>query len=1083
MATSEEMLFILKMQDSASSTFTAFTRTVSDAGKAANDTKASISDLSAALTGAAVAFGALGAGSSIIKGTLGVFREYELGIANIQKVSGIGGEAVHEFSARFDDLARSMPVPLKTLQEIAYTAGSLGVQGTENILAVTKAVAELGTTTNLSGEKAILALTQLTNIMHEAPTEAGRLASQIVSLDNVTAASAASIARMGKEVGLATSVFNIGSGAAVAIGAAMSDMGIRAERGGTAVGRVFTALDQATRNVPGMQKGLSDLEKLFGDTAAQLRQMELADPTKFFTDFIGRLHDVEVQGGNYYVLLKDLGLGQRETASSIVPLANNYEKLASNLNRVAVEAKYTTAQAREFEIFLQTLDSRIKMLGNSFTLFEKDLGAALGPTAKTTVTGLTGVVNQLDAAFKALPASWQTFIVSEASVLGTVIALTTAVQALATVFKVLNLAVLSNGWLLAATAVLAAGAAYLSFNQSAEATIELTQQETTKLAMLASGTNDAKVALEGLTSAQAQNLTLALNAKIDEVTSSFKGLNNQIVAASGPQGFWARIAAGDGVFDAQQQKLAALALQWRNGTLSVDDYRQELFSMAQADPQFKAQATQILALVTQWTDASDKVEKYKEMLARIGETSKYPAQGPQKTGEPLGPPVPDKFAGEDPTISASKQTQIDDFNRATQQKIEGFARETAALKESTAAYKLQKKEEQENAEVEQVLKRGRDLGIASIEGMTKAYRAALEARDSAKMARDAQDEVALVNKKIQAFKDEDEALKKGAKAYEDYKLQAKLEPQIDSIRATLEGLGMETEAINKLTDAYRAAGIANAQMQEKAKQDAAAQKQIGEIAKGVATEFTKMGEALLTSGAKFSTLANQFAAAITKMVAQTLLLKPLQDALSNLLTGQVTPGSTGGGYSSQGAGIGGGLLGAALGGLKSLFGGAVGADGVSAAGQTVPEAAFDDFATAGGTSAAGSGGLFSSISSWAAALFHTGGVVGEQSVIRDVNPGMFAGAPRYHTGLGNDEFAAILQRGERVLTANQNDRMTDTINGLSNQMQAAQQAASRQPVIHQHWNITTPDADSFGRSQNQILGRAGSVMAMAARRS
>lgn len=52
-------------------------------------------------------------------------------------------------------------------------------------------------------------------------------------------------------------------------------------------------------------------------------------------------------------------------------------------------------------------------------------------------------------------------------------------------------------------------------------------------------------------------------------------------------------------------------------------------------------------------------------------------------------------------------------------------------------------------------------------------------------------------------------------------------------------------------------------------------------------------------------------------------------------------------------------------------------------------------------------------------LYHSGGLVGSHSVTRSVDPALFHGAPRYHTGgiagLMPDEVPAILQRGERVL--------------------------------------------------------------------
>lgn len=63
------------------------------------------------------------------------------------------------------------------------------------------------------------------------------------------------------------------------------------------------------------------------------------------------------------------------------------------------------------------------------------------------------------------------------------------------------------------------------------------------------------------------------------------------------------------------------------------------------------------------------------------------------------------------------------------------------------------------------------------------------------------------------------------------------------------------------------------------------------------------------------------------------------------------------------------------------------------------------------------------VNSIAAGPYHTGGVAGSGSTKRFVSPSVFAGATRYHTGgiagLKPNEVPAILQRGERILTAAQ----------------------------------------------------------------
>lgn len=67
------------------------------------------------------------------------------------------------------------------------------------------------------------------------------------------------------------------------------------------------------------------------------------------------------------------------------------------------------------------------------------------------------------------------------------------------------------------------------------------------------------------------------------------------------------------------------------------------------------------------------------------------------------------------------------------------------------------------------------------------------------------------------------------------------------------------------------------------------------------------------------------------------------------------------------------------------------------------------------------------------ATAHSGWTVGSGRApgSRVVNPGVFAGAQRFHSGLKNDEFAAILQDGERVLTADQTTQAMDVVGAIA----------------------------------------------------
>lgn len=122
-------------------------------------------------------------------------------------------------------------------------------------------------------------------------------------------------------------------------------------------------------------------------------------------------------------------------------------------------------------------------------------------------------------------------------------------------------------------------------------------------------------------------------------------------------------------------------------------------------------------------------------------------------------------------------------------------------------------------------------------------------------------------------------------------------------------------------------------------------------------------------------------------------------------------------------------------------------------------------------------------------LFHTGGKVGSASnPTRKVSSALFANAPRFHNGLKNDEYPAILQRGERVLTADQDNRMMSILGAVA---QAGDSRASMwggggggggRPVTI-NYNISTPDAGGFRRTQTQIDSRAATAMRRAEARS
>jgi hypothetical protein len=92
-------------------------------------------------------------------------------------------------------------------------------------------------------------------------------------------------------------------------------------------------------------------------------------------------------------------------------------------------------------------------------------------------------------------------------------------------------------------------------------------------------------------------------------------------------------------------------------------------------------------------------------------------------------------------------------------------------------------------------------------------------------------------------------------------------------------------------------------------------------------------------------------------------------------------------------------------------------------------------------------------------MFHEGGVVGSSHVPHRLLPRDFLNhAPRLHSGLAADEYPAILQRGETVISKNAGFKSKESGN------------------VNIIFNITTPNVQSFMDSRGQIMASIAGEM-------
>jgi hypothetical protein len=254
------------------------------------------------------------------------------------------------------------------------------------------------------------------------------------------------------------------------------------------------------------------------------------------------------------------------------------------------------------------------------------------------------------------------------------------------------------------------------------------------------------------------------------------------------------------------------------------------------------------------------------------------------------------------------------------------------------------------------------------------------------------------------------ALGQGAEAYEDYKQQRQIDAEVDAIVERAEALGYEKDAALAAGEAYRRRAEMIDQGLEKLEEAKKREEEARRLARELGTEFTQTASSMIVDAKDTEEAIDGLLKSLQELALQVFALKPVEDVLTGAFSGILSQTGSGTGTSGN-------------------FFGAVGG------------------------------------------LFHGGGEVGRTRVSgRRVPAGLFAGAPRFHQGLGGDEFAAILRRGERVLTEDADQRAQRTMRGLAEQASRPRNST----VINYH--VTAPDADSFRRSQRQILTRTQTAM-------
>ena len=337
--------------------------------------------------------------------------DFELAFAGVRKTVDASRTQLNKLGEELISISKEIPLSAVELAKIAEIGGQLGVRA-EDLGLFTRRVAELSiASADLPFEEAAFALARLTNIMGISIDDAGRLSSVITHLGNNAATTENEIVQMALRMGSFGRVIGLTIDQVLALSASATELGIRADAGGTAFATLFQRLSEAVSMGTDKLALFASVSRMSVDEFSRTFKVDAAGAILAFISGLGEmvnktvtadtaLEDLEEAGGDAFKTLSDLGLTEKRLSRAVLTLASNTDGLAKNLrnaNEAWADGNKTQVEAQKF---YDTTINQTKTLWNNITALGEAISKFFLPAVKDSTKGLSGLVGQLDSAIR-----------------------------------------------------------------------------------------------------------------------------------------------------------------------------------------------------------------------------------------------------------------------------------------------------------------------------------------------------------------------------------------------------------------------------------------------------------------------------------------------------------------------------------------------------------------------------------------------------------------------------------------------------------------------------------------------------------
>ena len=267
----------------------------------------------------------------------------------------------------------AIPVDTAQLTELAATGGRLGI-ATDNIVDFTEVMAQMSAATNLAGADGAATIARLMNVTNTSQTDVKKLGSAVVDLGANFATSENEIATLAMRMGATGSLVGISIQDILGYSTALSSMGIEAEAGGSAVSRIWMAIQSA---VSAGGDDLAKFAKASGTTSQDFKKQWETDASGAFLNFLKGVSSGSDQIGT----LTELGFSNIRDLQSLLNLtsAKGIELVTEALQRSNKAWAENTALQRVADEKGSTLASQLVVTKNNVLLAAQSFGETFMP--------------------------------------------------------------------------------------------------------------------------------------------------------------------------------------------------------------------------------------------------------------------------------------------------------------------------------------------------------------------------------------------------------------------------------------------------------------------------------------------------------------------------------------------------------------------------------------------------------------------------------------------------------------------------------------------------------------------------------